>query len=197
MLFRRSAAVCALLTVLAIPVVGMATGRAGHGLIGYGISMYKPPCAHACRATITNPLNCTVSSDPYANEGMDMDMHMDGMQMGDGWMVEDAPSAECYATNDAFLQTLALCMHAHCTTESIATLERYWEMNVAGSNADQPLPKETYQEALGAVNGTPSVISNSSSVLQSAGYIPETLYALQYRTLTVFEEIETSHIRYG
>ncbi|KAL3479840.1 hypothetical protein BJX99DRAFT_255280 [Aspergillus californicus] len=94
----------------------------GHGFIGYGISMYKPACAYACRATITNPLNCTTSADSHGNKGMGMDMDM---QMGDGWIVEDAPSAKCYATNDTFLQTLALCMDAQCTTQSIATLERY------------------------------------------------------------------------
>ncbi|KAL4987970.1 ferric reductase like transmembrane component-domain-containing protein [Aspergillus falconensis] len=189
--------VCGLLVVLARPVASMATGRAGHGFIGYGISMYKPPCAYACRATITNPLNCTTSSDSHLNMGMDMDMHVDGMQMGDGWMIEDSPSAECYVTNDAFLQTLALCMHSHCKAESNAMLERYWEMNVAGSNADQPLPKESYQETLRAINGTPPVIWNASSLLQSAGHIPNTSYAVEYRTLTVFEDVEASHVTYG
>lgn len=34
---------------LASFVNGQSSGRAGHGMIGHGIPMYEPECAHACR----------------------------------------------------------------------------------------------------------------------------------------------------
>ncbi|KAL4793882.1 hypothetical protein BDV19DRAFT_399697 [Aspergillus venezuelensis] len=174
-------------------------GRAGHGFVGYGITMYKPACAFACKATVGNPLNCTISSD---NEHMHMKRHGDSnsmkeLPMGDGWMVEASPSAECYATNDAFLQTLAYCIHSYCATETNSTLQKFWEMDVAGRLPDQPLPKMSYQDALHAVNGTPPAITNSSAILYSAGAISEETFMTEYRTLSTFDKLETTHAQYG
>ncbi|KAL4899615.1 hypothetical protein BDW74DRAFT_188995 [Aspergillus multicolor] len=174
----------------------MTTGRAGHGFVGYGISMYKPPCAYACRAALSNPLNCT-TTDGNSHGSSHMEMDMEGMEMGDGWMIMASPSAECYATNDAFLQTLGLCISAHCTSQIIYAIEKYWQLNVPGTMPDQPLPKQTYQEALRAINGTPPLITNSSAPLLSVGHIPEESYLVEYRTLSVFEKIEISHETYG
>lgn len=39
---------------------------------------------------------------------------------------------ECYATDDAFLQSLAYCISTHCQGTPSWELERYWKMNVAG-----------------------------------------------------------------
>ncbi|KAL4873332.1 ferric reductase like transmembrane component-domain-containing protein [Aspergillus spectabilis] len=193
------------LLLTASSVTCMSAGRAGHGFIGYGISMYKPTCAYACQDVITNPLNCTVTSDSH-NHGhmrkrmgidMDSDMDMDEMLMGDGWMVETSPSPECYTTNDAFLQSLAYCMLLHCTDERNSTLQEFWELNVAGRLDDQPLPVVSYIEALQAVNDTPPLIANTSVILHSVGLVPEDSYLVEFRTLMVFEKVETAHERYG
>ncbi|KAL2826617.1 ferric reductase like transmembrane component-domain-containing protein [Aspergillus cavernicola] len=172
------------LTGLFLSLACSAAGRSGHGLIGYGISMYKPTCAYACRASITNPLNCSMNMD----QGMDMDMDMD---------TSESPMPECYATNDAFLQTLAYCLHTYCTTELNSTLQKYWETNVVGTLPGQPLPKESYQDALQAIHGTPPAITNSSTLLVAAALVPEDVFLPNWRTLTVFEKVETSHQRYG
>ncbi|KAL4880664.1 ferric reductase like transmembrane component-domain-containing protein [Aspergillus karnatakaensis] len=97
--------VWALLLVFADPTQGVTVGRVGHDIVGYGITMYRPACAFACKATISNPPNCTMPSD---HEHMHMKRHghshsIEGYPMGDGWMVTASPDAECYATNDAFL----------------------------------------------------------------------------------------------
>ncbi|KAE8136481.1 ferric reductase like transmembrane component-domain-containing protein [Aspergillus pseudotamarii] len=152
------------------------------GFVGYGISMYKPPCAHACRASITNPLNCSTSSDN---------------DMVITWKIERSPGPECYATNDAFLQTLAYCIYSHCEMVPNSTLQRYWEMNVAGSEKDQPLPKEAYQQALQSIGFKPTITPNVSTVLGSASLVSEELYNLNWRTLAVFEKVEATHERYG
>ncbi|KAB8266015.1 ferric reductase like transmembrane component-domain-containing protein [Aspergillus pseudonomiae] len=153
-----------------------------NGFVGYGISMYKPPCAHACRSSITNPLNCSTSSD-------------DGLHVT--WNVEKSPGPECYATNDAFLQTLAYCLYSHCQMIPNSTLQRYWEMNVAGSEKDQPLPKQAYQQALNSIGSRPNITVNASTVLESASLVSEELYDLNWRTLAVFEKAEATHEKYG
>ncbi|KAL2810538.1 hypothetical protein BJX63DRAFT_444717 [Aspergillus granulosus] len=178
----------------------MSAGRARHGLIGYGISMYNPPCAHACRASIPNPLNCTMTSDSHMHMGKRAHGHTETTEelpMGDGWMVEASPSPECYATNDAFLESLAFCMHSRCTTESNSTLQEYWELNVAGRMPGQPLPKMSYEDAFQTIDGTPPLIANTSVILNATGVVPEDTYMVEYRTLTTFERVETAHERYG
>ncbi|KAE8386076.1 ferric reductase [Aspergillus alliaceus] len=144
--------------------------------------MYQPPCAHACRSSITNPLNCSMSSD-------------DGMRMS--WMTEETPSPECYAENDAFLQTLAYCIYSHCHTSANSSLQRYWEKYVVGNEQDQPQPKASYHEALLSIGFAPNITVNSSIVLDSASLVSQDLYTLNYRTLSVFEKVESSHERYG
>jgi hypothetical protein len=167
----------------------MTMGRPGHGLVGYGISMYHPPCAFACRSSITNPLNCSMGT-----EGM---QDMDTSDKSISWMIEESPDADCYAENDAFLQTLAYCIYLHCHTEANSTLQRYWEMNVAGSDAVQPSPKESYQQALWSIGFTPNVTVQSTEALKSASLVSDATYALEYNTLTIFERVETSHETYG
>lgn len=153
-----------------------------NGFVGYGISMYKPPCAHVCRSSITNPLNCSTNSND---------------DMGITWIIEKSPEPDCYATNDAFLQTLAYCIYSHCRTESNSTLQRYWEMNVAGSEKDQPLPNQAYQQALQNIGFRPNITANASTALESASLVSEELYKLNWRTLTVFEEVEATHEKFG
>ncbi|KAA8647874.1 putative ferric-chelate reductase (Fre2) [Aspergillus tanneri] len=127
-------------------------------------------------------------------------MNMEGMgvvDMGMTWTVEESPDADCYAENDAFLQTLAYCMYSHCPTETNSTLQKFWEMNVVGSEANQPLPKESYQQALWSIRFTPNTTVNSTEILKSASLVPEETYALEYGTLSVFARVERSHQTYG
>lgn len=109
-------------------------------------------------------------------------------------MVEETPSPDCYATNDAFLQTLAYCLYSHCKTETDSRIQHYWELNVAGSERDQPLPKESYEQALQSIKLRPNSVNNVSAVLQSASLVSEEDYTLQWRTLSVFDKMETNHV---
>src|ERR1700761_6532539 len=121
-----------LVSLVVVPILGeMTSGRPGHGLNGYGIQMYKPPCAYACRDTISDAtLNCGTWSV------------MDGMNMS-------MASPECYASDDNFLQPLAWCIHTRCPGKyekpsdvAVWKIEKYWIENVAGIVEGQPLPKE-------------------------------------------------------
>ncbi|KAL5334604.1 hypothetical protein BJX70DRAFT_377733 [Aspergillus crustosus] len=189
----------ALLLILASPAQCVTVGRAGHGFVGYGITMYKPTCAFACKATFSNPLNCTTPPD-HATMHMKRHGHSHeevDLPMGDGWMVTASPDADCYATNDAFLQTLAYCLHSYCTDIANSTLQKYWEVDAVGRISNQPVPKMSYQDALDAVDGIPPVLANSSVILYSVGSVTEETFMVEYRTLSTFEELETTHSRYG
>ncbi|KAE9979703.1 hypothetical protein EG328_000753 [Venturia inaequalis] len=169
---------------LANPGLGhVSTGRAGHGLIGYGIEMYKPACAYACRAVLeSSSLNCTSHGG----------MHMPGMDMHMG--AETEPN--CYATDDAFLQTLAYCISSRCQGTQAWELERYWKMNVAGRAQVQPDPKETYQQALEKA-GTPTETLVSGNPLNKTSKITDDDYTSNYNALIIFEDMEVVHEKHG
>ena len=168
---------------LARTTAGVTTGRAGHGLIGYGIQMFQPPCAYACRDTVSSwPLDCP---------GADMSgMDMDGMGMSQ-------PDPECLATNDAYLQTLAWCMSTHCIGIDPATLEGYWQLNVAGRQDVQPSPKESYQQALAKVTFPPTTVINSSDTLNVTSLVDEKSYVANYNADANFELMEITQEQYG
>jgi hypothetical protein len=159
-------------------------GRPGHGLIGYGINMYKPECAYTCRAALSaGSLSCTTETMS----------HDDGM----GMMMESETSPECYATDDAFLQSLAYCLSVKCTDTPLWDLEHYWSLNVAGGNLEQPLPKESYQQALAKVVTPPTQMMESAGMLMKTMLVNEDDYLLNFNGQTGFETSEDVHERYG
>ncbi|KAF1988396.1 ferric reductase-like protein transmembrane component 4 [Aulographum hederae CBS 113979] len=162
-------------------------GRKGHGLIGYGIEMYKPTCAFACRDTISgSSLSCT----PHSMDDME---GMDGMAMDMGGDTEP----ECYATDDVFLQTLAYCISTHCQGVPLWELEEYWKKNVAGNDAVQPDPKISYQKALEDITETPTAVLVSGEPLNVTSVVGEEDYMLNWRADSIFEDMEVTHERYG
>ncbi|KAF9873894.1 hypothetical protein CkaCkLH20_08628 [Colletotrichum karsti] len=175
--------------LLAITVSGVladAGGRTGHGLVGYGIQMFKPACAFACRDAISGAtLKCSTAgaADMGGMAGMDA-----GMVMTD---------ASCYATDDAFLQTLAWCVSIKCQSIPSWRLEKYWQDNVAGTAAVQPDPKESYQQALMRVNSTPDALYASTGPLNQTSRISDDLWYAAYNTDTIFEDQESMQEGYG
>ncbi|KAF2104813.1 ferric reductase like transmembrane component [Rhizodiscina lignyota] len=164
----------------------MTAGRNGHGLIGYGITMYKPPCCFSCRAVLASSmLNCSAS----------MDMSDGGMDMGG-----DMNSPECYATDDAFLQSLALCIKQRCIGDETLDdwkIEKYWQENVAGTAQVQPDPKETYEAALVKIHGTVTETLVSGDSLNRTMLVGDSDYQENWNALVAFEDIEDTHERYA
>ena len=160
----------------------MSTGRPGHGLIGYGISMYKPLCAFVCRdALSTSIIDCSVPTDMSMME-MDMD---------------SATSPECYANDDAFLETLAYCMATHCQDVSIWDLEKYWSMNVAGTRLDQPTPKASYQRTIANISMKPTDTLVIGEALNKTMLISNEDYEASDNAHGIFERMEIKHETYG
>ncbi|KXH47073.1 ferric reductase transmembrane component 4 [Colletotrichum nymphaeae SA-01] len=174
-------------------VVAEEVGIAGHGLIGYGITMYQPLCAYSCRVALSaSPLNCSNV----------MEIH--GMTMAD-------TSPECYANDNVFLTSFAWCIHARCADLSIWEIEKYWQSTEASIrnshrrldepsvnvNAYPPAPKWTYQEALSNVNGTPTATVVFAMPLKEKSLVSDADYQVQYNTMGMFEKMEVAHERYG
>ncbi len=152
------------------------------GLIGYGIRMYDPYCAHACgRAIEPAPLSCSV-------EGHDHGMHMEG-----GAVIT---TAMCRSSDPSFLTTLAWCMHERCQVSHIKVwkLEKYWSIQATGDSTVPP--KWTYAQALNAT--IPPVNSlDIEQTINGTMELPFEVWNDQLRTLKEFEHEETLHSRYG
>ena len=162
----------------------VSTGREGYGIVGYGIRMARPACAYACRDAITNPLKCK-----------------SGASGGSGTSVltqtTDAPPPECYANNEPYLQTLAYCISQHCSDVPVWRLERYWEENVAGREAHQPRPRQSYQATLALIGTAPRSTTPSQKILTTVSLVDNSTYFGLYNAESGFTESEIAHERYG
>jgi hypothetical protein len=173
-----------LLVAAATAVTGhISRGRPGYGLIGYGVSMYKPECAYGCRSAIANPLDCPGEAEHE---------HMAGMDHGSA-----TPSPECYANNEPFLTTLAWCMHLYCDGVEVEDLEKYWRLNVAGRQVEQPVPKWTYQEAMQNISSPPTESVEATDTLNVTALVAKESWEANALTLANFEKAESTHERYG
>ncbi|KAG5661818.1 hypothetical protein KAF25_004057 [Fusarium avenaceum] len=160
------------------------SGRERYGLIGYGISMYDPPCAFACIDTVNGwALQCD------DDHGMDDDM---------GSMHIAAATPECKATNDMFLETMAWCFYTHCPEAKNSTLEAVWETDIVGRLKTQPSPKYSYQVALSSVSASPpKSILDSMAVLNKTSLVDEDVWLSNFNADDIFEKMEIVTEKYG
>ncbi len=163
-----------------VAIAGLATSC--HALIGFGITMYKPNCAFACRGAISGaPLICS-------------DMDHAGGHSGHG---SSATTPACFAGDSSFLTTLAWCMSSRCEGIEAWRLERYWRMKAAATSSVTERPKWTYQQSLDEVAEPPTRMVNASEMLDFTGVVSEEDYEFNRRANVVFEEQETRHSTYG
>lgn len=181
-IFRISVLLSACLYVLPASPMDH-SGRAHHGLIGYGISMYSPLCAYTCRDLLsTSTLDC--SEHMHMSDGMDMDMGSE-------------TSPECYATDTFFLETLAYCISTHCQGVSVWDLEKYWNRNVAGKKPNQPVPQATYQQTLANISAVPTDTLVLGEDLNKTMITSDEDYEASYNAQDQFERMEVTHETYG
>lgn len=186
------ARVLAVLSALAIPHVAAhdidVERPVNHGLIGYGIDMYKPNCAVSCRATIsTSPLECSTSESTHDMAMAEMDEEM-------------TTSDTCYATDDTFLQDMAYCLSTKCTDTPVWKLEEWWSEQVVGGVPGQASPKESYQQALAAIKTLPTQEMVSGDPLYAFNrtmFVNEEDYAGNFNGQEAFETAVDTHERFG
>ena len=152
----------------------------GHGLVGYGFTLYKPLCAWTCREVFSSsPLNC---SEPMDMEDADAEL-------------ETLP--ECYATDDAFLQSLAYCLSTHCQNVAIWDLEEYWSKYVADYEPNQAIPKATYQQVSQNITTEPTDTLVLGEALNKTMMASDEDYEAAQNGLGNFEKMETNHATHG
>lgn len=154
-------------------------------LIGYGIPMYKPNCAFACRSSFGSAM-LTCSTDDHSHGA-----HNHGT---------GPTPPDCRANDDPWLTTLAFCIKSKCPNVSPWKLEKYWAEKCTGDPSVQP--KWTYAETLVELekNGDPTKELNLEEEMPllnfTAKFNEETWEAFR-GTLFHFEYAETMHSRYG
>lgn len=169
--------------LFSIILLGYVSLPLSSALIGYGITMYNPSCAFACRAAIASaPLSCS-------EEGG----HSGHMGHGGGAMT----TPECRASDTPFLTTLAWCMQSTCAQFNVEAwrLERYWRDKATGDPAE--VPKWAYEQALEQVTQQPQQEVSTTETLNFTATVPYESWDAQRRTLEHFEKQETLHSRYG
>jgi len=113
----------------------------GTGLIGWGKTMYDPPCAFACRAVIKA---CRLLCTPAPG----------GKNYGTAHSPIVTPP-ECFTTDNAFLRTMALCIDTYCPANGappMSKIDDYWASHLAVTTVGnyQWKPSFTFNEALEA-----------------------------------------------
>jgi hypothetical protein len=146
---------------------------------GYGFSWYDPVCGFACNKAIASaPLSCTSSGGHSHASG--------------------PTSPECYASDTAFLTTLAHCMNSTCDPIKVPTwqMEKFWATKVTGDAA--VVPKWDYSKTLKEVSERPTVEYNSSSkgILNQTMLVSKATYEMQSKFLTLFDHLEALQSRY-
>lgn len=182
----RASALIATAVSLAVPALA-STGRDGHGLIGYGIKMYQPPCAFACQSAIGNMLDCP----------MDEHHDMEGMKVKRMSHGGEKPSAECYANSEPYLQTLAYCMQRRCPDDvKTSARDKFFEMSIGGRMKVPPVPMYTYVEALMSIESPPTNSTPADDMLTQVSLVEDEDYIANFNGNYGFEMAESKHSLY-
>ncbi|KAH6625273.1 ferric reductase like transmembrane component-domain-containing protein [Boeremia exigua] len=164
-------------------LLGLALSSTTSALIGYGKSMYDPPCAFACRDIFSGAMLACSGHDHATGA------HSHG---------QGATSPECYASDTPWLTTLANCINMTCTDTAPWKLEKYWTERVTGRFTGV-LPNWTYQETLVQMQGTepPSRLLEEDEMLNFTASYDEETWESTRGALQSFEAMEVTHSRYG
>lgn len=166
--------------VAVLTLVGQATA-----FVGYGIPMYNPTCAYACRAIFASAmLSCST------------DEHSTGAHNhGTGPTPPD-----CRAKSEPWLTTLAHCLHSTCTDVEAWVLEKYWADRNTGDPTVQP--KWTYAQAVMELekNGMPTKKLDPEEEMPLLNFTADfdrERWEVEKGSLWAFANAETVHSRYG
>ncbi|PHH92859.1 hypothetical protein CDD83_4281 [Cordyceps sp. RAO-2017] len=193
-----------LLSLLPYKVLSGATSYGeDSGLIGYGIQLFQPVCAFACLFSIAPPLNCSREdmTAPAPKDKYTVRVKNGQLPSGEGWHVTPDATPQCKQHDDFYLQTVAFCIQAHCEDVPLMRLEKFWDSNVPwqmfNDKKYQPVPRQTYSQALGAIRDPPRRPVNNTVLLNYTAMVPEETYLRQHDTIYHFVSNELTHERYA
>ncbi|ATY60243.1 ferric-chelate reductase [Cordyceps militaris] len=169
---------------------GLSNGKTKNGLIGYGIRLYEPACAHACWDTIAYMTNCT--TDMSNSRFLNPDITAADRTTTDKSEVEENPY--CNAQYEPYLQTLAWCIHQECQEETELDLERFWWDEGPGKDNSSV---ETYSQIWARVKDTPMEPINEHATLNYTATVPSDQWKLNYDNIVSLTRIEITHEKYA
>ncbi|KAF2793168.1 hypothetical protein K505DRAFT_244997 [Melanomma pulvis-pyrius CBS 109.77] len=151
-------------------------------LIGYGIPMYKPNCAFACRSIFESAM-LMCSTDEVMSGA-----HSHGT---------GPTPPDCRAQDESWLTTLAYCINATCTDVAPWRLEKYWADKNTGDPKVQP--KWTYAQTVAVLDKAekPTEELGEDDMIMSTLTFDHDTWEGYRGTLAAFENAETMHSRYG
>lgn len=158
-----------------------------HGLIGYGIHMYDPPCAFACRDAIApHRLSCS-TVEPKPRE-----------RRHGGHESKFKTTPACFATDDSYLQSLAWCIQARCDELETWTIDKFWGADVIWNQADHhETPRLGFHDALSQAGKAPNEEMEEHEVLTGAKLVPDKDWDRAFAMVRTFARVETSNSKYG
>jgi hypothetical protein len=159
-----------LLAALAFLYTAPVCSAAGPGVFELEKSTFQPITLHACRVVLSDaPLDCT----------------SDGKTL-----------PACYATNQPFLCTLALCLQKHSQNVFQAQIDGFWSKYAVGWGDDQPEPSISYPQALKAA-GDPVLTIGRDSAITKPVWILEDDYQRAYCSISIWLRSESSQVTYS
>lgn len=169
---------------------GLSNGKTHHGLIGFGIRLYEPACAHACWDAIAYNTNCTsdMSIARFLKPGV----------AGPRKNSDDENDADqgkyCNAEYEPYLQTLAWCMHLECHNESQLTLERFWWDEGPGKDNSSI---ETYSQTWKEVEKTRMNPISQNTTLKAPATVPHSQWTANYENIVTLTKVEINHQKFA
>ncbi|OAR01710.1 hypothetical protein LLEC1_07514 [Akanthomyces lecanii] len=169
---------------------GLSDGKTKSGLIGYGIRLYQPACAHACWDTIAYMTNCT--TDMSISRFLNPDVA--GPLRGSSKENEVEQTPYCNAQYGPYLQTLAWCIHQECQDQSELDLERFWWNEGPGKDNSSI---ETYSQLWARVKGTQMRPIDEHATLNYTATVPHDQWKPSYDNIVTLVRVEITHERYA
>ncbi|KAJ3491093.1 hypothetical protein NLG97_g5657 [Lecanicillium saksenae] len=169
---------------------GLSNGKAKHGLIGFGIKLYEPACAHACWDTIAYTTNCTsdMSVSRFLNPAVA------GPRKNSTERNDVRQGKYCNAEYEPYLQTLAWCMHQECHKESDLSLEKFWWNEGPGKDNSSI---ETYAQTWQRVEHTRMSPMREHATLNASATVPHRQWRSNYDNIVTLTNVENTHERYA
>jgi hypothetical protein len=170
---------------LILPLFCLIYNAAGSkdGIIGFGISLYPDLCCQACHDSLSSLyLTCTAfDHGEMSDDGMG-DMGMTGMT-----------SDDCYATNTAWLQTMAYCVQQNCNADGYP-IEKQAKCFSAQTVGGASTPN--FQDSLPATPPTVELADNATW-LNMTSLVNSDIYYATHGTLGEFARSEYFHTKYS
>lgn len=188
---RHGAIALALLNGLAYgQQQGLESGKTQNGLIGYGIRLYEPACAHACWDAIAEAINCTATDVSSAQ-------FRDSKGKTVQRPTEDAsnePGTYCNAEYGSYISTMAWCIHTHCKGVNEMELERFWwDQGPGKDNATMP----TYSQAWMYAKDHKKQPIRQNATLDYVGTVSEARWKSSYDNIFTMTNVEITHETFG